>query len=163
MSRPPVAAVRRALAGTMASAALLSMAGCGNPADLVTGGHPVRDYCTQLHQDRRAFADMIESSSPTALVTHLPMLRDLAHDAPPDIADDWQQFVTPIEGLRRALQHAGVRPSQFHGGKPPAGLGPAQQRAIATAADQISSRQTVEAASTIDQEARDVCKINLGM
>lgn len=157
---------RTAVAGLVALAALAGnglLAGCGNPADVVTGGDPIADYCHQLDRDRPAFAAMIGEGSPTALVTHLPMLRELAGQAPDDIADDWQVFVGAIAGLEHALRDAGVKPSAYAGGRAPAGLEPGQRKAIQAAADRISAPQTVAAAATIEQEARDVCKINLGM
>jgi guanylate kinase len=48
-------------------------------------------------------------------------------------------------------------------GTPPAGLSAAQRTAITQAADHLSSDSTVSAAAGIDQQARDVCKIQLGM
>jgi hypothetical protein len=56
-----------------------------------------------------------------------------------------------------------VRASDFKGGKPPAGLSPADQKAIAEAAGQVATDDVVAAATGIEQEARDVCKINMGL
>ena len=50
---------------------------------------------------------MIDSTSPTALLDHLPMLRDLADQAPEDLADEWQTFLDALEGLDEALKDAG--------------------------------------------------------
>lgn len=142
---------------------VLALGGCGNPVDAVTGGDPIKDYCAALSSDRRAFAEMVAENSPTALVTHLSMLRELESRAPDDIADDWQVFVQAVQGLSDALRNAGVAPGSYHNGKPPSGLDAADRRAIRGAADHLSSTPVVQAAGTISQEATDVCKINLGM
>jgi hypothetical protein len=134
---------------------LLALAGCGQDQE--------DRYCSALSGDRKQFAAMIADGSPTALVTNLPMLEDLAGKAPDDLSDEWQAFLAAIRGLHDALADAGVAPSAFRDGKPPAGLDEADRTAIREAADQLSSDPTVQAASGIDQEARDVCKINLGM
>lgn len=130
------------------------MAGCGNQ---------IHDYCSALNADQKQFASMLDGQSPTALLHDLPMLESLRAKAPDDIADDWQLLVTAVRGLKQALAHAHVKPTDFHGGKPPAGLSGADRRAIASAADQIADTATVTAANNIDQEARDVCKLNLGL
>jgi hypothetical protein len=129
-------------------------AGCSSQED---------KYCKALSSDRKEFADMVGAGSPSALVSHLSMLEGLAAKAPDDLSDEWQAFLTAIRGLRDALSDAGVQPSSYKDGKPPAGLSAADRSAITQAADQLSAEQTVQAASGIDQEARDVCKINLGM
>ena len=55
-----------------------------------------------------------------------------------------------------------MKPSDFEDGKPPAGLSAAERKAIADAASQIRTEEVVEAASGIEQQARDVCKVNFG-
>ena len=127
------------------------------------GGSQEDHYCAALSSDREEFAAMVGDGSPTALVTHLPMLERLAAKAPDDLSDEWQAFLTPIRGLDDALHRAGVKPSDYHDGKPPAGLSAADTEAITQAADKLSAAGTVDAATGIDQEARDVCKINLGI
>jgi hypothetical protein len=127
------------------------------------GGSQEDRYCTALKGDRVEFAAMVGDGSPTALVTHLAMLEELAGKAPDDLGDEWQAFLTPIRGLRDVLHDAGVAPSDYHDGTPPAGLSAAQRTAISQAADHLASDSTVSAATGIDQQARDVCKVNLGM
>ena len=68
-----------------------------------------------------------------------------------------------VEGLDEAIDDAGVKPSDFEDGKPPAGLSAADQKAIADAAGQITTDDVVAAATGIEQQARDVCKVNLGL
>jgi hypothetical protein len=152
-----VTSLRPAGAAALATLTLVlaGLQGCGSSQE--------DRYCAALASDRTEFAAMIGDGSPTALVTHLPMLERLAAKAPDDLSDEWQAFLTPIRGLDDALRKAGVKPSDYHDGKPPAGLAAADAEAIRQAADKVSASGTVEAATGIDQEARDVCKINLGI
>ncbi len=144
----------RRLATAVAAILLLTLTGCGDPTE---------DYCSELRKDRKEFAEMLESESSSALLGNLPMLRDLAEKSPDDLSDEWQTYLRAIEGLDQAIERAGVEPSDFDGGKPPAGLSEGDRKAIAEAAGQITTDEVIAAASGIEQQARDVCKVNLGL
>ena len=146
--------MRRTVLGLVV-ALLLSLSGCG--------GSTVEDYCKDLGEHRKQMADMVASQSPTALLSHLPMLRDLAEKSPDDLKDEWQTFLDAVEGLDKAIDRSGVKASDFKGGRPPAGLSETDQKAIADAAGEIRTAEVVQAASGIEQQARDVCKINFGL
>lgn len=103
------------------------------------------------------------AGTPSALLGKLPLLHDLADRAPADVADEWQTFLGALDGLSEALDTAGIEASDFTGGKPPAGLSVADRAGIATAVQQISSDDVVQAANGVEQQARDVCKVNLGL
>jgi hypothetical protein len=146
----------RRLAGAAFSVAVLApLAGCG--------GNSIDDYCGDLSAHRKEFAEMVESSSPTALLGHLPMLHDLADKAPEDLADEWQTFNGALDDLDKAIKDAGVTASDFEDGKPPAGLSATETKAIADAATQVETDNVVQAASGIEQQGRDVCKVNIGL
>ena len=145
----------RRLAPGLLVAMLLALSGCG--------GSTVDNYCKDLGEHRKQMADMVSSQSPTALLSHLPMLRELADKAPEDLQDEWQTFLDAVEGLDKAIDRAGVKPSDFKDGQPPAGLSTTDQKAIADAAGEIRTDDVVQAASGIEQQARDVCKINFGL
>ena len=68
-----------------------------------------------------------------------------------------------LDDLEKALKDAGVEPSDFEDGKPPAGLSAAHRTAITDAADQLASDDVAQAAGGIEQEGRDVCKVNFGV
>ncbi len=136
-------------------AMLLPLAACGEDQSAT--------YCTDLQQHRKQLADMLESSSPSALLGNLPMLHDLGDKSPRDLVDEWQTFLGALNGLDEAIKDAGVEPGDFEDGKPPAGLSVAEKKAIADAANQMSTEDVVQAASGIEQQARDVCKLNLGL
>jgi hypothetical protein len=147
-----VSAVRR---GAVAALALVLgaglLAGCGDPDQA---------YCQALQKHQRVFAD---DGSGDELLVGLPTLRSLAARAPDDITDEWQTVIGALTALHDALDRAGVRPQDFHAGKPPASLSPAQVAEISAAADRISSADVVDALNGIDQEAKDVCQLQLGL
>ena len=92
------------------------------------------------------------------------MLHDLADKAPKDLTDEWQTFLGALDHLEKALKDAGVKPSDFEDGKPPAGLErgrpPGDHRRRRRRSPPTRSSQ---AANGIEQEGRDVCKVNLGL
>jgi hypothetical protein len=138
----------------LAVALLLPLTACGDPT---------ADYCSDLKSHSKEIADMIGSDSPTALLDGLPMLRDLADKAPDDMTDDWQTYLGALGDLDKALDDAGVKAGDFVDGKPPSGLSTSDREAIAAAADQVAGEEVVAASEAIEQEARDVCKVNLGL
>ena len=144
----------RTLGAALVALALL----CGTSAC----GSKVDDYCSALKADRGAFADMAGGDGAVAVLTHRDLLHNLGDKAPDDLSDEWHTFLAAVDNLDAALKKAGVKPSEFTNGKPPAGLDAKDRQAIAEAADGLSQPDTVAAAQGIDAEARDVCKVNLG-
>lgn len=133
----------------------LPLAGCGEPT--------TEDYCAQLRQDRAKLSAMVSASSPSALLDNLELLQGLGEKAPSDLTDEWQTFLGALEDLQRALRAADVSADDFEGGEPPPGLTTSDREAVVAAADQIRSEEVVAAASGIEQQGRDVCKVNLGL
>ncbi|MFL6157099.1 MAG: hypothetical protein ACJ72D_13450 [Marmoricola sp.] len=126
------------------------------------GGDDDQDarYCAALKADQTIFAD---DGTGLELVTGLPRLEKLAAVAPDDLGDEWQTFLTSIESLRDAIRRAGVEPKDFVDGKPPSDLDPAERDAVAAAANELGSDDVVTAAGGIEQQAKDVCKLQLGL
>ena len=79
------------------------------------------------------------------------------------VIDEAKGVNMPKDTIEKAIKKAGVKPSDFVDGKPPAGLSAADKRSIVDAADQVRSEEVVQAASGIEQQGRDVCKVNLGL
>ncbi len=136
-------------------ALLLGLSGCG--------GNSIEDYCAELSANRTALADMIDSESPAALLDNLPLLRDLAEQSPEDLADEWRVFVGALDDLDNALDDAGVRAEDVGDGTFPADVDAAERERIVAAANEIRGDDVVAAAAGIEQQGRDVCKVNLGL
>lgn len=149
------ATARVRAASGLAVLLLAALTACGEPT--------TEDYCARLDQDRRQLSEMVDSGSPTALLSNLELLDGLAELAPSDLKDEWQTFLGALEELDRALDAADVTAGDFQDGTPPAGLDRADREAIVAAADQVRSEEVVAAASGIEQQGRDVCKVNLGL
>lgn len=132
----------------------LTLGACGDTRE---------NYCKAVKGDQVKLSAMINSSSLDALLTGLPLLKSLAGRAPDDLTDEWQTFINAIEGLRDALTKAGVKPSDFKGGSIPASVQGQERRNVIAAANTLSSDEVVSAANGIETQARDVCKVNLGL
>jgi len=139
-------------AACAAALAVGGLAGCGDR----TG-----EYCDAVSAHQKELSDLVGSGRPDALLKALGPFRDLRSKAPGDITDEWQQVITSIEGLQRALDAAGVDPATYDRAHPPAGVSAAARARIDAAAKQLGSGTTVRALQDLDQEARDVCKTPL--
>jgi hypothetical protein len=140
--------------GVLVAVLLLGAAGCGDPE---------KDYCAALKGDQEMFAEMQDDTSGLALLKHRDALHRLAEQAPDDLTDEWQTFLGAVDAFSRTLDDVGVRPDAFKDGQPPAGLSAADRTLIANAASELSSADVVEAANGIEQHAKDVCKLQLGL
>jgi hypothetical protein len=128
------------------------MVGCGSKQD---------DYCGAVKDHQTELSDIVGSGEPDALLDALDIFEDLKSKAPGDITDEWQQVVSSIQGLQKALEDAGVDPATYDRGHPPAGLSAEDRARIDAAAKALGSGTTLRAFQDLDQQARDVCKTPL--
>ncbi len=135
----------------LAALALL-LTGCGQDAGT--------RYCSALNAQQSIFAD---DGTGLALITNLPALKTLAADAPNDLRDEWQTFIAALQSLRDAIAAAHLRPQEFVNGKPPAGTPESAVTAVAAAANELSAPDVVDAATGIEQQAKDVCQFQIGL
>lgn len=142
---------RRALVAAAGSLLLLLPVACGGDAEA--------GYCAALKKDQQIFSLDADGN---LLIADLPELEALATKAPEDLQDEWQTFVAGLSGLRKALDAAGVKPAEFSGTRP-ADVTDAEWSAIRVAADNASADDVAAASNGIDQQARDVCKLQLGL
>ena len=142
-------AVRRAAQG-LAVATVVAMFATGCKSDQ-------EKYCDAVKDHQQELGEVIGAGTPDALLEALPVFQDLSDGAPEDIRDDWKVVIDALEGLRDALQHAGVDPSTYDRDHPPAGLGQDDKDAIDQAAAALGSEATTNAFNAVDQEAKDVC------
>lgn len=145
----------RTLTTAFAAASLLTtLTACGDPAEA---------YCSALQSDQKLFAEMQDDTTGVALLRHRQALHDLADKAPDDLTDEWQTFLGALDAFASTLSDVGVKPEEFVDGKTPAGLSEADRTRIVHAASELSSDDVVEAAKGIEQQAKDVCKVQLGL
>jgi len=142
----------QAPAFALVAALVLLPTGCGASSE--------DTYCAALKTDQTIFAD---DGTGLALINNLPKLEKLAAQAPDDLDDEWQTFTSALETLRDTITEAGLDPGDFEHGRPPAGTSAALARKIAQAANELSDDDVVTAASGIEQQAKDVCKLQLGL
>ncbi len=142
----------------LALIAALAVSGVGTGVFLLLGSGD--DYCGELAAAQGVFVD---DGTGRQLVADLPRYRALADAAPDDLRDEWQILVGAITSLRDAITDAGVEPANYLDSDPPADLSEAELTAIRAAANALSSEDVVAAASSIEQQARDVCKLQLGL
>lgn len=146
--------LRRATASGLALLLLVLLGGCGDPE---------KAYCGALKDDQKMFAEMQDDTSGLALLKHRSELHQLADQAPDDLTDEWQTFLGAIDAFAKTLQDAGVKPGDFVDGKAPSGLSADVRTRITNAANELSSVEVVTAANGIEQQAKDVCKLQLGL
>lgn len=148
--------MRRRLGPVLAATVLLLGAvGCGEDAG--------EDYCQALEAEQERFGEMQQDSSGLGLLKQRPLLDRLAGKAPDDLRDEWKTLLGALDAFEGALDDTGVDPGDFVDGEPPAGLSVEQRTRIAEAADELASTEVVAAANGIEQQARDVCKLQLGL
>jgi hypothetical protein len=146
--------VRRLFAAIVASTLALTLAGCGDQENT---------YCAALTADQEKFAALQDDTTGVGLLDQLPMLRRLADKAPDDLDDEWQTFLGALDAFADTLSSAGVKPDDFVDGKPPVGLSADVRSRIAAGANELASTDVVAAANGIEQQAKDVCKLQLGL
>lgn len=140
-----------------------SLVTCVLLAGLVACGDPEKTYCDALKSDQQLFAEMQDDTSGLALLEHRAELHRLADRAPDDLSDEWQVFLGAVDSFATTLHDLGVAPGDFVDGKPPATLSATDRARIADAANELSSADVVEAAGGIEQQAKDVCQLQLGL
>lgn len=134
------------------------LTGCGDEREAQRDA-----YCDALRGKQEAFGEMANSDDPAILVRQLPELTELGEQAPSDLTDEWQAFLNALEGLQEALDDADVQPGEFGPGTVPADLTVAEAKAIGDAADVLASAEVIAAVEGIEQHARDVCQVQLGL
>lgn len=114
-------------------------------------------YCEAVKDNQTELTEIAGTGGPTALLESLDIYRELRDEAPDDIVDEWQQVIRSLEGLQDALDAAGVDPETYDPKQPPEGITDEQRDAIAAAASDLGSEETLQALSGVEQQARDVC------
>lgn len=117
-------------------------------------------YCEAVEEHQERLTEIAASDDASRAFDVLPVYQDLREQSPDDIRRDWDTVIGALEGLQQALDDAGVDAS-YDSEDPPAGLGAADRRAIERAAGNLGSGETLDAMSSVEQHALDVCKTPL--
>ena len=118
---------------------------------------PQADYCETVTDQQETLSEVAASDDPGSLLDALPPYRELAQDAPRDIEGDWDRVVESLEALEAVLEETGVDPEEYDAADPPTDLPEEHRTAIARAARELGSEETVAAMARVEQHALDVC------
>jgi hypothetical protein len=142
---------------------VLAVGGCGSDQkDPYAIPDRFQDYCNEVQAQQVPIGDALSAGgSASGLIKALPSFEALAAKAPDDIADDWKVVIDRIDDLVAALEAAGLDPDSYDRRHPPKGLEHDQKDAIDAAATALASEPTALAMSSVQQQARDVCKTPL--
>lgn len=147
--------------GRAAVAALLVL-----PLPLTGCGSDTEAYCDELRSQQPALDRLARGAQRPAdglFTESLQVFQSLREQAPADIRDEWDTFVFAWQGVADAFAAAGIGPAQYRHGDPPPGVSDRQLEAIEDAAAELRSPRVVQAGSGIEQHARDVCNVDLGL
>jgi len=134
-----------------------SLAGCASQTE---------SYCDTLADRREELTDLaVRSDEPGTEVLEqtLDIWRDLEDEAPDDIADEWSTLVFGLEGLIDAFDAAGTNPGEFDPASPPPGVSEEEADQLRDAAAELASKRVAAAGEAVEQHARDVCEVDLGL
>jgi len=146
----------RAVPAAALAGLVLALSACSN------GSEDVRaDYCEEVADRQVELTELMAEEGPDTLLRAVPVLRELADEAPRDIQDEWDRLLDALAGLDAALDAAGVDASTYDAERPPGSVTEEQQQAIARAADELATQETVAAWEGVKQHAKDVCKTPL--
>lgn len=120
-------------------------------------------YCADLAERRDELTELAASPDAAALQETRDVLAGLRDSAPADIEDEWSTLVFAYETLVDAFDAAGTTPAEYDPQNPPEGVTAAESRRIEGAAAELGSRRVLAAADGLEQHARDVCDVDLGL
>jgi hypothetical protein len=136
-------------------------------AGFLTGcASETESYCSELGTQKDALADLaVRSGEPggDVLGETLDIWRDLRDKAPGDIEDEWSTLVFALEGLDEAFDAAGTTPAEYDPDSPPESTSRAEAQRLEDAAAELASERVTAAGEGVEQHARDVCKVDLGL
>lgn len=144
-------------AGSVALLVVTALTGCASETD---------KYCDELRTKKQQLADLaVEADKPgkDVLTQTLDVWRDLRHTAPGDIEDEWTTLVFALEGLVDAFHAAGTTPDEYDPASPPPGVSKQEAADLQDAAAELASPRVRDAGDAVEQHARDVCKVDLGL
>jgi hypothetical protein len=134
---------------------VLPLAGCAGQQE---------EYCSALQDEQKNLERLSAGSDDPGsgdLARTIDVFERLRAEAPDDMVDEWDTYVTALQALEKALDDAGADESMFSDGERPEGMSKDDYASISSAAVELRSTRVVQAAAGIENQARDVCKIDL--
>ncbi len=132
---------------------------------LVACSSTEESYCSALREDEPRLQKLSRAAAEPgsdALVKSVDILAALGDKAPDDVADEWETLVSSLEDLVDAVRASGADFSALASGKTPEGVTAGQMKAVRQAAGELADTRVQQAGASIEQHARDVCKVDLG-
>jgi hypothetical protein len=148
--------LRALVAATAVLLPLLAVGGCGGSAQ--------DDYCDALADSQPTLQRLSAGAAdPKAgdLARSIDVFETLRSQAPEDLADEWDTYLNAWQALDDALHSAGADESMFKDGSRPEGMSRNDYRTISAAAADLRSTRVVAAGAGIEQQALDVCGVDL--
>ena len=149
---------RPALALVLALVAALT-AGCG-------GGGDSRDssYCSTLKQERSTLEKLAAQAGKPGTDVLTPTreaLGRLREASPEDLRDEWDTVYYAWSAMVDAVKEAGVDPGDYRPGRTPQGVSAADARRLGEVAAELGSPRVVDASQGLEDQARQVCHVEL--
>jgi hypothetical protein len=132
-------------------------------AALAACGQDEPDYCTALKSEQRTLttlADRADQRNGDVLTPTLAAFGRLRDAAPQQLSDEWDTVVFAYRALADAVKEAGVDPAAYRPGKRPAGVTRGEAKHLAGVAAELESPRVIDAVTGIEDQARQVCKVD---
>ncbi|WP_110205621.1 hypothetical protein [Nocardioides daejeonensis] len=148
---PPV----RRLAAVLILTLLFGLGACSKSAE-----EKRADYCAAVKDASTGLTRTADEGGASAFLKALPVLEELAEQAPSDLKDEWQTYLGALRNLRDVLAEAKVTPEELSDGVPKR-LSEEERARVLGAVRNARSPQTQAAAQGITQQALDVCRTQI--
>jgi hypothetical protein len=149
------------------SRATVLLAAAGLLLSTLTGcADQTESYCGALADRRETLTDLATRAGEPGsdvLADTREQWQELREEAPDDIADEWATLVYALQGLVEAFEEAGTSPAEFDPADPPPGVSADEADRLEDAAAELASRRVTAAGEAVEQHARDVCDVDLGL
>jgi hypothetical protein len=121
-------------------------------------------YCSTLKDERTELTKLAGRASEPGtdvLTPTLDALGRLRKASPGDLRDEWDTVYYAWSSMVDAVEKAGVDPGDYRPGRIPEGVSAADARRLGEVAAQLTSPRVVEASRGLEDQARQVCHVEL--
>lgn len=136
------------------------------PPLLLTGCASDQDrYCEALAEsapELERLSDRAERSPAASALASVPILADLADQAPPELVDEWTTVMNALRTFRQVVRESGVETGPGAADAVEA-LPPARRDAVQRAAARLVDPAVIEASAGIEDYGTQVCDVSVGL